>query len=144
MGRNTRRRPTGARRATSAAIALILGGGGLVAVNVYASATEAGPDGTGASSVWRSGAATIDCPDVGSRLTEVPEPAKGDVDGELAALDEQIAAAYRQLQAAAEAARREGGGTADPDATIVQPLEMQRAETIERIVGAVDRAGGRP
>jgi hypothetical protein len=144
LGRNTRRRPTGARRATSAAIALILGGGGLVAVNVYASATEAGPDSAGASSAWPAGAATIDCPDVGDRLTEVPERAQGDVDGELAALDEQIAAAYQQLQDAAEAARQDGGGTADPDGTIVQPLEKQRAETVERIAAAIDRVGDRP
>ncbi|MDG9720442.1 DUF1996 domain-containing protein [Streptomyces sp. DH24] len=144
MGRNTRRRPTGARRATSAAIALILGGGGLVAVNVYASATEAGPDGTGASSAWPTGAATIDCPDVGSRLTEVPEQAKGDVDGELAALDEQIADAYKKLQDAAGAARQDGGAAADPDGTIVQPLEKRRAGTIERIAAAIDRVGDRP
>jgi hypothetical protein len=144
LGRNTRRRPTGARRATSAAIALILGGGGLVAVNVHATATEAGSDGTGASSAWPTGSATIDCPDVGSRLTEVPEQARGDIDGELATLDEQIAAAYRQLQDAAGAARRSGVGTADPDGTIVQPLEKRRAETIERMAAAIDQVGDRP
>ncbi|WP_306189149.1 DUF1996 domain-containing protein [Streptomyces sp. MK5] len=40
MRRPSRRRPTGPRRATFAAVALILGGGGLMVGNVYASATE--------------------------------------------------------------------------------------------------------
>ncbi|MGV9345147.1 DUF1996 domain-containing protein [Streptomyces spiralis] len=43
MRRTSRRRPTAPRRATFAAVALILGGGGLMVGNVYASATE--PDG---------------------------------------------------------------------------------------------------
>ena len=38
MGRNTRKRSTLANRAIVASAALILGGGGLVAVNFYASA----------------------------------------------------------------------------------------------------------
>ncbi len=103
MGRTIRRRrPTGARRATSAAIALILGGGGLVAVNVYASATEDGSAGEAPQQV-NSGAATIDCPDVGNELTEVPDEARAEVDGELAALDQQTAEAYRRLQNSARA-----------------------------------------
>ncbi|MFI7295988.1 hypothetical protein [Streptomyces sp. NPDC050121] len=44
------------------------------------------------------GAVTIDCPDVGNGLTSVPEAARHEVDRELALLDEQIAAAHRQLQ----------------------------------------------
>ena len=74
MGRNTRRRPTGPRRATFAAFALMLGGGGLVAANVYASATEGGSGTEGAQT--RSAAGTIDCPDVGSKLTQVPDQAR--------------------------------------------------------------------
>ncbi|MFD5451730.1 DUF1996 domain-containing protein [Streptomyces sp. NPDC127100] len=139
MGHSRRRRPTGARRATFSAVALILGGGGLVAANVFASATETG---TGpAVPLGSSGvAATVDCPDLSERLTTVPEAARPDVDGELARLDGQIATAYRQLQ---EAARTADDGGLDEGA-ILDPLERQRTETIARIVSAVDGAGDRP
>lgn len=141
MGRTTRRRrPTGARRATSAAIALILGGGGLVAANVYASATEDG--GGEQSGQWaNSAAATIDCPDVGSELTDVPEGARGDVDNELAALDGQIAEAYQRLQNSAQAQQQDGGFAEN---AIMNPLKEKRAATIERIAIAIDRVGDRP
>ncbi|MFF8881619.1 DUF1996 domain-containing protein [Streptomyces flaveolus] len=139
MGHNRRRRPTGARRATFSAVALILGGGGLVAANVFASATESGT--SPAVALGSSGvAATVDCPDLSERLTTVPEPARPDVDAELARLDEQIATAYRQLQ---EAARTADDGQVDEGA-ILDPLEKQRAETIARVVTAVDGAGDRP
>lgn len=144
MGRNRRRRPTGARRATSAAVALILGGGGLVAVNVYASATESGAGGgaQGAGNhVLSAGAATIDCPDVGDKLTTVPDAAKGDVDKELAALDQQIAEAYQQLRS--DGAQMEQNGDSGADA-VMKPLKEKRAESIGRIVTAVDGAGERP
>ncbi|MFD6920356.1 DUF1996 domain-containing protein [Streptomyces sp. NPDC059944] len=144
MGRNRRRRPTGARRATSAAVALILGGGGLVAVNVYASATESGAGGgaQGAGNhVLSAGAATIDCPDVGDKLTTVPDAAKGDVDKELAALDQQIAEAYQQLRS--DGAQMEQNGDSGADA-VMKPLKEMRAESIGRIVTAVDGAGERP
>ncbi|MFE0516193.1 DUF1996 domain-containing protein [Streptomyces sp. NPDC058964] len=143
MGRNTRRRPTGARRATFAAVALMLGGGGLIAVNVYASATESGSDQSNPNAAgWvRSGAATIDCPDVGSRLTAVPDGAKEDVDRELARLDQQVAAAYQQLQQSAQSQQQDSGSADD---TIMNPLKEKRAETIDRIADAIDNAGDRP
>ncbi|CAL9349303.1 DUF1996 domain-containing protein [Streptomyces sp. enrichment culture] len=138
MGHNRRRRPTGARRATFGAVALILGGSGLVAVNVFASATESG---NAAVPLGTSGvAATVDCPDLTERLTVVPEQARPEVDAELADLDAQIAAAYRQLQAAARTA---DDGTLDEGA-ILGPLKKERAATIERIAAAVDKAGDRP
>ncbi|WP_405407570.1 DUF1996 domain-containing protein [Streptomyces sp. NBC_01124] len=138
LGHNRRRRPTGARRATFAAVALILGGGGLVAVNVFASATESG---NAAVPLGSSGvAATVDCPDLTERLTAVPEQARPEVDTELAHLDEQVAAAYRQLQ---EAARTADDGTLDEGA-ILGPLKKERTATIERIAAAVDKAGDRP
>lgn len=133
MGRSNRRRPTGARRATFAAVALMLGGGGLVAANVYASATESG---TPQQTSW--GAVTIDCPDVGDTLTSVPDGSRADVDKELALLDQQIAEAYQQLQ--------------DPSVTdrdsaqsrIVDPLQQNRAATIDRIKAALERSGEKP
>ncbi|MFF2203273.1 DUF1996 domain-containing protein [Streptomyces sp. NPDC058145] len=123
----------------------MLGGGGLVAANVYASATEggwgggSGQDATG--QVRSAGMATIDCPDVGSRLTSVPDDARSDVDRELAELDQQTAGAYQQLQASAQEIRQ------DPkvaDGSIMNPLKEKRAATIERIAVAIDRVGDRP
>ncbi|MEU4167171.1 DUF1996 domain-containing protein [Streptomyces sp. NPDC026665] len=138
MGRNKRRRPTGARRATSAAFALILGGGGLVGVNVYASATETGAT---EANVLSAGSATIDCPDVGDQLKTVPDAAKEGVDKELADLDQQIAEAYRQLQAQADQMQQNGDSGAD---AVMNPLKEKRAESIGRIVAAIDAAGDPP
>ncbi|MCX5563071.1 DUF1996 domain-containing protein [Streptomyces sp. NBC_00038] len=143
MRRNTRRRPTGARRATSAAVALILGGVGLVTVNVYASATESGsgsePDQN--NQVLSSAGATIDCPDVGSQLTTVPDAARESVDKELALLDQQITEAYQQLQGQAQAVEQ---GADVSDSEILDPLTEQRAAVIDRIVVAIGAAGERP
>lgn len=148
MGRNRRRRATGTQRATFAAVALMLGGGGLVAANVYASATEGDPGGgvsaqqSGDAEAGRSaGAATIDCPDVGAELTEVPEGSRADVDKELALLDQQIADAYGQLRDPARAAQGDSGAAGSE---IVDPLKEERAATIERIAAAIDRVGERP
>ncbi|MGI5460706.1 DUF1996 domain-containing protein [Streptomyces sp. CA-249302] len=136
MGRNTRRRPTGPRRATFAAFALMLGGGGLVAANVYASATEGG---SGTEQSTRSAAAgTIDCPDVGSKLTEVPDQARGEVDKQLASLDQQIAEAYQRLQSATPEQRQDSGYTDD---AVMKPLKEQRSQTLDRIGGAMEQAG---
>ncbi|MFE1289881.1 DUF1996 domain-containing protein [Streptomyces sp. NPDC058751] len=138
MGRNKRRRPTGARRATSAAFALILGGGGLVGVNVYASASETGATD---AQVLAAGSATIDCPDVGEQLKTVPDAAKEGVDKELAALDQQVAEAYRQLQAQADQMQQNGDSGAD---AVMNPLKEKRAGSIGRIVAAIDAAGDPP
>ncbi|MEU5595313.1 DUF1996 domain-containing protein [Streptomyces sp. NPDC020298] len=120
----------------------MLGGGGLVAANVYASATEGGTDARVLQAGgWGSGPATIDCPDVGSRLTSVPDDAKADVDRQLALLDQQVSAAYQQLQASAQAVRQDPGSA---DGTIMNPLKEKRSAAIERIVTAIDRVGGRP
>ncbi|MFE2507010.1 DUF1996 domain-containing protein [Streptomyces naganishii] len=112
--------------------------------NVYASATEGTWNGQAVEkSAPGSGAAgTIDCPDVGTRLTAVPEAAKASVDEQLAVLDQQIAKAYQQLQNSAQAGRSGGDGSVDD--TIMKPLKEQRAETIGRIADAIDRAGNRP
>ncbi|MEV0638317.1 DUF1996 domain-containing protein [Streptomyces sp. NPDC050619] len=119
----------------------MLGGGGLVAANVYASATEGG-SGDGAdqqSSAGTLSATTVDCPDVGAELTTVPDQARADVDKELALLDQQIAVAYQQLQDPAKAAQRDGA-----DGEIMNPLKEDRTATIERIAAAIDRVGDRP
>ncbi|MFH0519983.1 DUF1996 domain-containing protein [Streptomyces sp. M41] len=116
----------------------MLGGGGLVAANVYASATEDGAEPV----QTRSGpAGTIDCPDVGARLTAVPDGAKEDVAKELALLDQQIAEAYQRLQESAQQVQQDAGFA---DNAIMTPLKDKRAATIERIAVAADRVGDRP
>ncbi|MGW0331473.1 DUF1996 domain-containing protein [Streptomyces sp. NPDC003011] len=119
----------------------MLGGGGLVAVNVYASATEGG-DGEGQPSAQAPRAATVDCPDVGAELTTVPDEARVDVDKELAFLDQQIAEAYQRLQDPATAARFSSDDAVAEG--ITDPLGEERAATIERIAAAIDRVGDRP
>ncbi|MFG2468412.1 DUF1996 domain-containing protein [Streptomyces canus] len=111
----------------------MLGGGGLVAANVYASATESG---TPQQTSW--GAVTIDCPDVGDTLTSVPDESRADVDKELAQLDQQIAEAYQQLQDPSVQNRD------DAQSRIVDPLQENRAATIQRIGAALERTGEQP
>ena len=77
MRRTTRRRSKAARRAIVATAALALGAGGLVTVNMYASA-DAG-DSQHSDTRGRALSArgsTIDCPDVGQRLSAVPQRAR--------------------------------------------------------------------
>ncbi|HSX99719.1 MAG TPA: DUF1996 domain-containing protein, partial [Streptomyces sp.] len=107
---------------------------------VYASATEEDPADDSVQRV-NSAAGTIDCPDVGDRLTEVPDGARAEVDKELAALDQQIAEAYQRLQNSAQAQQQDGGFA---DNAIMNPLKEKRAATIERIAIAIDRVGDRP
>ncbi|MFJ9024865.1 DUF1996 domain-containing protein [Streptomyces sp. NPDC102259] len=108
-------------------------------VNVYASATEDGSDGNSAQG--GNSAVTIDCPDVGSKLTDVPEQASPEVARELALLDEQIAAAYRRLQESAESVRQDADFA---DNEVMNPLKETRGATIQRIADSIDRAGDRP
>ncbi|GGW76337.1 DUF1996 domain-containing protein [Streptomyces caelestis] len=116
-----------------------------MAANVYASATDGGSGGdpaqTRSGTGVRTAGATIDCPDVGSELTSVPEQARGEVDKELALLDEQIAKAYQRLSESAQQVRQDSGFA---DNAIVNPLKDKRAATLERIAIAIDRVGDRP
>ncbi|MCK8438299.1 DUF1996 domain-containing protein [Streptomyces sp. D2-8] len=116
-----------------------------MAANVYASATDGGSGGdsaqTRSGTGVRTAGATIDCPDVGSKLTSVPEQARGEVDKELALLDEQIAKAYQQLSESAQQVQQDPGFA---DNAIVNPLKEKRAATLERIAIAIDRVGDRP
>ncbi|MEU9631811.1 DUF1996 domain-containing protein [Streptomyces luteogriseus] len=116
-----------------------------MAANVYASATDGGSGGdsaqTRSGTGVRTAGATIDCPDVGSKLTSVPEQARGEVDKELALLDEQIAKAYQRLSESAQQVRQDPGFA---DNAVVNPLKEKRAATLERIAIAIDRVGDRP
>ncbi|MFJ3230940.1 DUF1996 domain-containing protein [Streptomyces sp. NPDC086787] len=119
----------------------MLGGGGLIAANIYASASESGSDQSNGNRVLSGGAWTINCPDVGNRLTQVPEGARTEVDRQLAQLDQQIAAAYQQLQQSAQEQRQESWSADD---SVMNPLKEKRSETIDRIGDAIDQAGDRP
>jgi hypothetical protein len=120
----------------------MLGGAGLVAVNVYASATEGGGDQQAQVATGHVlSAPTVYCPDVGSRLTSVPDGARADVDRELAQMDQQIAAAYQQLtQYAAEIEQNPGFA----GQTIIDPLKAKRSASLQRIADAIGREGDRP
>src|SRR5438128_11537229 len=93
MGRNTRKRRTPlASKAIAASAALALGGGGLIWANFYASAHESNNNGWSQNQTKAAAAqvATISCPDVGQKLTNVPQQARQGVATELANLDKQI------------------------------------------------------
>ncbi|WP_328936240.1 MULTISPECIES: DUF1996 domain-containing protein [unclassified Streptomyces] len=126
-----------------AAVALMLGGGGLVAANVYASASEGwGGDTTQQGSPdAASDGATIDCPDIGTQLTTVPDAAKTEVDNQLALLDQQITEAYQKLKDSTESIRQDASFA---DNAIMNPLKEKRAATIGRIDDAIARVGDRP
>ncbi|MFF3515660.1 DUF1996 domain-containing protein [Streptomyces sp. NPDC002573] len=142
MRRNSRRRPTGARRATFAAVALIMGGGGLVAVNVYASASEGGWGGasgqSGGDQTLASRTVTLDCPDVGQQLTQTPAKAKQQVDADLATLDKQITDAYERLASTRQAQTDDGNYVQN---AILGPLKDKRAAMIDRIKADYQQAG---
>ncbi|MGW0468163.1 DUF1996 domain-containing protein [Streptomyces sp. NPDC003027] len=126
MGR-TRKRSTRAKRVVAASVALVLGGGGLIAVNVYASAGE----GRGDPSAGRvTSLSTIDCPDVAEELSEVPESVRGAVDRELATLDSQITVAYQRFADNKERAERDPGFA---EQQILTPLENERRTILQRI-----------
>ncbi|MGK9458851.1 DUF1996 domain-containing protein [Streptomyces sp. G6] len=140
MGRNTRKRRTPlATKVVAGAAALAVGGGGLVWANFYASAHEENP----AHNRTRSAAsqvATIDCPDIGQELSDVPDRARGEVDGELATMDSQITEAYKRL---ATTRRAQAGDPRFVENTILGPLKDRRKAIIDRIQLEINRAGGR-
>lgn len=109
--------------------------------NVFASATEGDSSGQTAQTTSAGQAITVDCPDVGTELTSVPEQAKEDVDKELALLDQQIAEAYQRLKETSAAQQQDPGFV---DNAVLGPLKDKRAATIARILQAIDRVGDPP
>ncbi|MFE3635407.1 DUF1996 domain-containing protein [Streptomyces sp. NPDC059168] len=141
MGRNTRKRRTPlATKAIAASAALALGGGGLVWANFYASAHESnrswGGNQTKAASAQ---VATISCPDVGQKLTNVPYRARGEVAGELSTLDRQITDAYQRLATTRDAQTRD---TSYVQNSILRPLQDRRKAILVRIRLVITRVGG--
>ncbi|MFE6525753.1 DUF1996 domain-containing protein [Streptomyces sp. NPDC057794] len=139
MGRNTRKRRTPlATKAIAASAALALGGGGLIWANFYASAHEENP----ASQTKAAGAqiATIQCPDVGQKLTKVPKRARRGVDRELANLDKQISEAYSRLASTRQA---QAGDPGFVNNAILGPLKAKRTAALDRIGINIRRVGGK-
>ncbi|MGY1501426.1 DUF1996 domain-containing protein [Streptomyces sp. QTS52] len=139
MGRNARKRRSPlAVRAVAASAALAIGGGGLVWANFYASAHEE----NGAQNQTKAAAAqiaTIDCPDIGQKLSNVPSGARAGVDKELANLDNQITEAYARLASTRQA---QAGDASFVQNAIVGPLKDKRVAAIDRIRINIKRAGG--
>jgi hypothetical protein len=140
MGRNIRKRRSPlAIRAIAASAALAIGGGGLVWANFYASAHEKD---SAANTTKAAGAtvATITCPDVGQKLSNVPKQARGEVDGELATLDQQITAAYQRLATTRDAQTRDASFVQN---AILTPLKNNRSVILDRIKLEINRVGGK-
>ncbi|MEU0341316.1 DUF1996 domain-containing protein [Streptomyces bobili] len=142
MGRNTRkRRSSMANKAIAASAALALGGGGLIWANFYASAHESQNSSQNQTKAATAAAqvATISCPDVGQKLTNVPSGARSGVDRELANLDKQITEAYARLASTRQAQTNDTGFVQN---AIVGPLKDKRTATIDRIRINIERSGG--
>ncbi|MFD4785877.1 DUF1996 domain-containing protein [Streptomyces sp. NPDC058459] len=142
MGRNTRKRRSPlAMKVTAASAALALGGGGLIWANFYASAHESKNDAWGGNRTKAAAAqvATISCPDVGQKLTNVPDKARDDVAGELSNLDRQITEAYQRLATTRDAQAQDASFVQN---SILQPLKDRRQNILGRIKLEITRAGG--
>ncbi|MFE7809992.1 DUF1996 domain-containing protein [Streptomyces sp. NPDC057430] len=126
--RRTRKRSTRAKRAVAASVALILGGGGLIAANVYASAGQGWGDRPPPDR--QNAVSTIDCPDVGEELTRVPDSSRTAVDRELATMDSQITVAYQRL---ADNKERVESDPAFAEQQILTPLRNERLNILQRI-----------
>ncbi|WSY79340.1 DUF1996 domain-containing protein [Streptomyces sp. NBC_00879] len=145
MGHSARRRSRRGGRAFVASIALMLGGGGLIAVNSYASAGEVWGSSTGGEQQQsqtrsaESSASTIKCPEVANALPEVPETAKPEVDRELATMDSQITEAYQRF---VDEKEQIGKDPQFAQKAVLEPLKDKRAASIDRISAAVSRVTG--
>ncbi|MET7984043.1 DUF1996 domain-containing protein [Streptomyces sp. NPDC005281] len=140
MGRNIRKRRSPlAVRAIAASAALAIGGGGLVWANFYASAHESN-SARNTTKAAPAQVATIQCPDVGQKLSNVPNQARGQVDGELATLDQQITAAYQRLATTRDAQTRDASFVQN---SILTPLKQNRSVIIDRIKLEINRVGGK-
>ncbi|CAL9593924.1 hypothetical protein SUDANB145_05282 [Streptomyces sp. enrichment culture] len=139
MGRTTRkRRMPLATKVMAGTAALALGGGGLVWANFHASAHEK-DNGHNRTRSAAAQVATIQCPDVGQKLRNVPRGARAGVDRELARLDQQITEAYARLAATRQA---QAGDSAFVRNSILGPLKSKRTAVLDRIGTNIRRVGG--
>ncbi|KMS89520.1 hypothetical protein ACZ91_21275 [Streptomyces regensis] len=118
------------------------GGGASTGAAPGAPATQqpgAGTAGGGGATGGNTGAGTITCPDVASKLPAVPASAKAEVDRNLTLLQTQIKEANTRL---ADTVGQ--GGPNFVDNAILGPLKGKRASTIDRIAIAIGRTSARP
>ncbi|PJE97992.1 hypothetical protein CUT44_01715 [Streptomyces carminius] len=141
MKKKAHKRSPVVNRAIAAATALLLGGGGLVAVNVYASAGSKHDGARERVGPRFQNVATIDCPEVVNELSQVPDRSRREVDRNLALLDTQVAEAYQRL---ARSKRQVANDPGFLQNAILGPLEGKRRATIERIQISIGRFGDRP
>ena len=81
----------------------------------------------------------VDCPDVASKLADVPDQAMAEVDSNLEQLDTQIDEANKRIESTK--------GQSDPNFTqnaILNPLKDKRTATIDRIAIAIGRNAPKP
>jgi hypothetical protein len=129
-------------RAIASAAALLLGGGGLIAVNVSADAHQSRQrDSSWQQRAQIQGASTIACPEVVNRIRKVPKRARREVYRDLALLDTQVGDAYRRLVRERATVQRDPSWTRN---ALLKPLADKRKATISRIVIVIDRYGARP
>ncbi|MEU6703583.1 DUF1996 domain-containing protein [Streptomyces wuyuanensis] len=119
----------------------MLGGGGLIAVNTYASAGEGWGQSQNQTLGAGAAASTIKCPEVANGLSEVPDAARPEVDKELAAMDSQITEAYQRF---AEQKEQVAQDPKFAENAVLGPLEDKRTASLDRISTAIGRAGDRP
>ncbi|MEV7389482.1 MULTISPECIES: DUF1996 domain-containing protein [unclassified Streptomyces] len=140
MGRNIRKRRSPlAVKVVAASAAIALGGGGLLWAQMNASAHESNDAAQNYTKAAAATVATIACPDVGQKLTNVPAKAKQGVATELANLDKQITEAYARLASTRQAQANDANFVQN---AIVGPLKEKRAATINRIRLDITRVGG--
>ncbi|MEV6398885.1 DUF1996 domain-containing protein [Streptomyces sp. NPDC051907] len=109
------------RKALIAVAGLVLGGGGLAAVNAGANATSPGGQ----------QAASVVCPSVEERLPDIPAEARAEVSRDLRQMQQDVEAADARLSS--------GKGVSSH--TVLDPLWSKRSAALERIEVAVERAG---
>ena len=96
-------------------------------------------DGDRAKSDQDAKSGQVDCPDVASKLDDVPDQAMAEVDQNLDQLDTQIDEANKRI----EATKGQGGQNFVQNA-ILGPLKDKRKATIDRIAIAIGRHAAKP
>ncbi|MFE3218357.1 DUF1996 domain-containing protein [Streptomyces antimycoticus] len=125
MRQQTHKRGRFTNKTVAIVAALALGGGGAAIIAANASAHGDKGD-SGQNNTVAAKAGTIQCPDVGQKLSDVPEKARPEVDKNLAELDNQVAKAYQQMN------QRQGSSDA-----VLSKLNDERSRTMDNIGSAM-------
>ncbi|WP_030828978.1 DUF1996 domain-containing protein [Streptomyces hygroscopicus] len=131
MRQQTHKRGRFTNKTVAIVAALALGGGGAALVAANASA-HGDKGGSGRHGTVAAKAGTIQCPDVGQKLSGVPAKARPEVDKNLAELDNQVAEAYRRMN------QRQGSSDA-----VLSQLNDERSRTLHTIGSAMGGDGSR-